>query len=281
MDFDSFQITGPSTSTVDLGKLLPDSLKEVSTASQCLTDTFSVNNPGGSTPPIICGTNTGEHMYVDASTACNDLTFLLGETASGTTLATRSWNIRVTQYECNSGLLAPPGCTQYFYGSDTGSVQSYNFAGDYHLANQRQNICIRRESSQCRICYSTSTWTDFQISGGDGKSFITKSCCLYGAAAATNTGMKTNKDCINIPSLVKSDGAVLQYNGICGQGGLVTTEGEVKATTALKTLCSKRQPFSLKFNTDEYEFIAKESLTANIAKNNGFRLYYFQDSTNC
>ena len=105
-------------------------------------------------------------VYVDASTACNDLTFLLGETASGTTLATRSWNIRVTQYECNSGLLAPPGCTQYFYGSDTGSVQSYNFAGDYHLANQRQNICIRRESSQCRICYSTSTWTDFQISGG-------------------------------------------------------------------------------------------------------------------
>ena len=53
--------------------------------------------------------------------------------------------------------------------------------------------------------------------------------------------MKTNKDCINIPSLVKSDGAVLQYNGICGQGGLVTTEGEVKATTALKTLCCKYQ----------------------------------------
>ena len=26
-----------------------------------MTDTFSVNNPGGSTPPIICGTNTGEH----------------------------------------------------------------------------------------------------------------------------------------------------------------------------------------------------------------------------
>ncbi len=28
---------------------------------QCLTDTFVVTNPGGITPPTICGTNTGEH----------------------------------------------------------------------------------------------------------------------------------------------------------------------------------------------------------------------------
>jgi hypothetical protein len=30
-------------------------------ATQCLTDTFSVTNPSGLTPPSICGTNTGEH----------------------------------------------------------------------------------------------------------------------------------------------------------------------------------------------------------------------------
>ncbi len=30
-------------------------------ASNCLTDTFEVTNPGGVTPPTICGTNTGEH----------------------------------------------------------------------------------------------------------------------------------------------------------------------------------------------------------------------------
>jgi len=35
--------------------------KAISTATQCLTDTFSLTGPGGSVPPVICGTNTGEH----------------------------------------------------------------------------------------------------------------------------------------------------------------------------------------------------------------------------
>jgi len=34
----------------------------VSSATQCLTDQFSVTNPNGAAPPVICGTNTGEHM---------------------------------------------------------------------------------------------------------------------------------------------------------------------------------------------------------------------------
>ena len=47
------------------------------------------------------------------------------------------------------------------------SWNNYNYQGDYHLANQRQNICFRRERGQCRICYSTSAAIDFQISGGN------------------------------------------------------------------------------------------------------------------
>ena len=65
-------------------------------------------------------------VYVDSSTACNKLNMLLGTTAVGTTLATRSWTIRVTQLECGSDVLAPAGCTQYFYGSDSGTVNTYN-----------------------------------------------------------------------------------------------------------------------------------------------------------
>jgi hypothetical protein len=37
----------------------------VSTATQCLTDTFSVTGPGGSVPPVICGSNTGQHSKHD------------------------------------------------------------------------------------------------------------------------------------------------------------------------------------------------------------------------
>ena len=49
----------------------------------------------------------------------------------------------MTQYACDFSNLAPTGCTQYFYGSTTDSVQTYNFAGGQHLANQQQQICVR------------------------------------------------------------------------------------------------------------------------------------------
>ena len=39
--------------------------------------------------------------------------------------------------------LAPDGCTQYFFGSTTDLVKTYNFDGGQHLASQDQNICVR------------------------------------------------------------------------------------------------------------------------------------------
>ena len=107
-------------------------------------------------------------VYIDADgTNCNELAFQLGTAANGvTSLATRSWNIKVnqfgplnplfiflieflfmqvTQYDCNSPNRAPSGCTQYFTGNTVGQVQSYNFnnGNGYQLANQNQKICIR------------------------------------------------------------------------------------------------------------------------------------------
>ena len=80
------------------GAVNPTSTALASLASQCLTDSFSVTNPGGGTNPVLCGTNTGEHMYVDASDACNELNFQLGTNPVGVTgLATRSWSIKATQ----------------------------------------------------------------------------------------------------------------------------------------------------------------------------------------
>merc|ERR1712186_168185 len=106
-------------------------------------------------------------MYVDAAEACNDLTFLIGERAlDGTTIASREWTIRITQYECGYENLAPPGCTQYYYGEDSAVFKSYNFDGGYHLADQEQSICIRREKGSYKICYATADPYDFQISGG-------------------------------------------------------------------------------------------------------------------
>ena len=50
---------------------------------------------------------------------------------------------KISQFDCNYNNLAPDGCTQYFYGTSTDIVKTYNFSGGQHLANQDQNICVR------------------------------------------------------------------------------------------------------------------------------------------
>ncbi len=90
-------------------------------------------------------------MYVDASSSCNTLTFNLGSAGVGTAISTRMWSIKVSQYSCDYVNLAPDGCTQYFYDtSGTGTIQSYNYDGNIHLASQEQIICIRQERAFCR-----------------------------------------------------------------------------------------------------------------------------------
>lgn len=127
MDFDNFVITGPATASDSstLAVLTKNGVTSAangvvsSLASQCLTDTFSVGSPNGVGPPVICGTNTNEYseelvalpppkfhyyvpvhcaVYVDASSACNTLTFQLGANGVGVmALASRAWSIKVSQ----------------------------------------------------------------------------------------------------------------------------------------------------------------------------------------
>ncbi len=53
--------------------------------------------------------------------------------------------MKVSQFSCDFPNLAPPGCTQYFYGSNTNTVRSFNYNGGsgYQLAYQDQVICVR------------------------------------------------------------------------------------------------------------------------------------------
>ena len=116
-------------------------------------------------------------VYVDASEQCNELNFQLG--ASST--AARSWSIKVTQVSCDSELLPPQGCTQYFLDA-TDTVQTYNFDGGLHLANQNQEICIRQNRGNCRICWTTEMGTDFKLSGKTTAMGVDvqEACCRYG-----------------------------------------------------------------------------------------------------
>ena len=66
IDFNSFVIAGPNTVTTTTllevnGGITSAAGKSVSTATQCQTDMFTITGGGGSNPPLICGTNTGQH----------------------------------------------------------------------------------------------------------------------------------------------------------------------------------------------------------------------------
>ena len=88
LDFTSFQIAGPSTATDSTSKALFGETnaagKEASGRGRCDTDQFAVAVAGGTSPPVICGVNDNQHMYIDTPTDCATLSFHLSAT-SGTT----------------------------------------------------------------------------------------------------------------------------------------------------------------------------------------------------
>lgn len=265
LDFSTFVITGPetTTTTVVVNKCGGKDLFEL---GQCQTDIFSVTAPGNNAPPVICGTNSGEHMYVDSSDLCNDLGFNIG---AGTSTVTRSWTIKITQYDCEYDNLAPDGCHQYFFGPTSDLVKTYNFDGGQHLASQDQNICVRRERGYCQICWSTTAEGDFELSsamtGATGTAQIAAGmkCCTYGTLCdKTATGF----DCALIPSPSNTAGTSLSiaFGGFCG-GELST----IAASVIAKTVCSKSVPFNIRFLSDLYETDAEKALNQN-----GFRLSY-------
>merc|ERR1711899_555443 len=89
----------------------------------CTTDQFSITSPGNQGTPIICGTNGGYHMIVDASSDCSQATFNIG----ALTTTSRKWTIRVTQYACGDyDMSGWPGCLQY-YTSTASTIQNFGF----------------------------------------------------------------------------------------------------------------------------------------------------------
>ena len=99
--------------------------------------------------------------------------------------ATRSWNIRVSQYECGNLRAPEENCLQYHTAQTglkekrkslinnnclsflfLGSFASFNWDTSktsnlktelytqYHLADQSYDICIRRSEDYCAVCYS-------------------------------------------------------------------------------------------------------------------------------
>ena len=92
LDFESFSLTGP------LEDNFPNAVDGVvknshSIVGQCLSDNLVVSSAEGPSPPMICGQNTGQHMYTSlAGCGCVTVSAYIS-----TDTFDRSLNIKATQ----------------------------------------------------------------------------------------------------------------------------------------------------------------------------------------
>ncbi|XP_058456789.1 uncharacterized protein LOC131434156 [Malaya genurostris] len=232
----------------------------------CITDVLSVTG-GSSEVPLICGDNTGQHVYVNFD-SLNPITIRIATTAS--TSFDRQWNLQLSQIACASQFRAPEGCLQYHFGN-TGTISSFNYGigenpnpnsigltGSRQIANHHYGICIRAGPDKCTITYSKPT------SGGQYAFTVTSDAngvdpALMGQNMLSDNGLACLTDYIVIPSPIVTDQAVAGIpflDRFCGLGFYPVT--------------SQVKPFVVYVFWDANE-------DGDIA-NRGFRLVYTQNA---
>jgi hypothetical protein len=259
-DFTTFVIAGPTTlSTSTAGNGASGGLGGI--VGDCTTDQFSIASSGSS--PVICGTNTGQHMIMDTDgLTCAQANFDIGSAASAV-----SWDIMVTQYACGDENGGPVGCLQYFTGA-TGAIRSYNFASEasaavvaqnqVHLSNQHYSACIRREALMGHICYipctvganAVITQSSFGLSVGTG------------AAADAATDTICTADYIEIANAVTVANIVIVANNAPFGNRFCGRFFATSAATATVSLCSRQEPFQIAVHFDEDEQLAAAGAVA-------------------
>eukprot|EP00095_Tigriopus_kingsejongensis_P000991 maker-scaffold39_size501901-snap-gene-4.18 protein:Tk00991 transcript:maker-scaffold39_size501901-snap-gene-4.18-mRNA-1 annotation:"PREDICTED: hypothetical protein LOC100646249" len=124
-------------------------------------DALTVISPVGSPENVICGTLTGQHIYIDSNGQAGTLGML--NINKNLAAFNRRYRIKVTYIHTNSPLKAPRGCAQYFTElSDT--LMSYNFAGGQMLENQLYSHCIRQEEGFCSYSVTQVNPLSFMLS---------------------------------------------------------------------------------------------------------------------
>jgi len=252
LDFTTFAITGPSTRSKPgirrrfghpahaYTDVSADGNKNFqfegsSTTGECLTDAFYTRSANPSTGSgQLCGTLlTGEHLYLEADVdRCNDLSFYLADSKMANTgnfdkgvsaLATRTWDITVSQIECTSKTNPPPGCTKYFWAASGKAVlksAGYNpGTANQHLGQQHDRFCVRRERGMCVGCFATAD-SSFKVSGR-----VATTTRNY-AAPAGCCGYASQAGLIDVQHAIVADNKDIQDGyailGDPGTGGVTT-----------------------------------------------------------
>merc|ERR1712117_1005303 len=258
IDFDTMVLEGPAGLSTTYGGT------DGPNVGDCSVDSLTVTNPGGASPPVICGYNTGQHMWVPASDMCNTINI---DIDTGTTTTTRKWQIKVTQYECGNMMMPVNNCLQY-HTAMTGTIASFNWdtratalaAAQVHLSSQYYDICIRRERSYCSVCYDTafhsttaaSSYGVGQSSDGDNQKQAAGKECTGITTQPATLGLGDYLEIANMQIAAGTAGTVNANYRICG--AIFSADPATIATTA--TVCSFNTPFKIGVHFDEDESIA-------------------------
>ena len=140
-----------------------DSLDSALTGD-CMYDQLTVVSPGHASPPTVCGYNTGQHMFVPMSDKC--VTINIDIDTALATATSRTWSMKITQYDHRSLMAPVANCLQYLT-ANTGTIANFNYdtsvndastgvllQTQYHLSSQSYDICIRRKQGYCSMCFS-------------------------------------------------------------------------------------------------------------------------------
>lgn len=228
----------------------------------CNTDFLTVSG-GTSAAPTICGTNSGQHMYVDVDPNSTGALKVTVDRSTSTT--SRKWNIKVKQIPCTSTDRAPSGCLQY-YTDTSGNVQSFNFQstiteGTPQIANQNYGACINMATGYCGVIWERNTTSGnngFTVSSNRGA----VNPNIIGTPDAAEYGTNCTTDYVIIPGGVDNLGqAQDRYCGLGFPQMVTTTE----------------KPFVLYVVTDANETPDKPN--GAIGTNSGFSLNYRQTTT--
>jgi len=222
LDFETFQIQGPATTL------------EALDAHNCV-DSFVAKGTSGGPTPVICGSNAGQHIYVEMGNSGSTDTAELTFSFAGASTA-RTWEIKATQIPCGANWRQPEGCLQY-HTTLTGRFQTFNFAdiASQHLASQDYGICIRQEEGYCCIQYTLCS---------DANSF---SLTMLHANAKLDTDCVTDYVGIagvsaNCPASVGSS----THTKLCGALFTAVEAAELAQTR----LCDCTAPFTIDIFTD-------------------------------
>ena len=107
LDFTEFDIAQPftcgsSSTPVQCG------ITDGPLIGDCIYDSFTVTTPGSPAPPVICGYNTGQHMYEEASNLCNMIVIYTGTQAAWILFRTLTSRMR-TRTTCQASATPSAG----------------------------------------------------------------------------------------------------------------------------------------------------------------------------